>query len=719
MIPTRSARKAFAVSLAIAAGLLSGCATTREGLVVESPLDLPESMDSPDAHLSTTADDTTRDALVRRPTPTVSTPPRRAARLGDDPLPAGLGSAPVAVNFDGIPLSAFVSEALGNLLNVPVRVAPEVTAMVEPITLRTPQPQAPSDVYRLVQQVLADQGVQARVENGLVEVRKLADGTVTSPAIIANDRVGSAAAGFQPVLQIYELEVVRANEALKWIQSVFGGEVAVESDDVRNALLIRGRPGVVRQTIEALRVFDSPGMRGRVSAKLEPAFIPAAELADRLVEALVAQGFGASRTLGVPSSVLAIPIPSANSILLFASSPSTLEYAVQWARELDRPNPTSAGPSLFYYQVRNTKAEELAAILGGADVGGNPPQSLISGNESGTESAGAPASTQVAVQGGTMLVDRPRNALIFRGDATTWQRMLPLIQQMDRAPRQVMIEVTVAEVTLSDDEQFGINWSGRANTGRFSGRYQLGSLPNSDLNPTTGSGTPAPETDDAPGFVYQLAVGGSVRARLTALANDNRISVLSTPRLMVKSGAEASIDVGNEVPTLTSQTVSGQQTGGSSALIQGIQYRKTGILLNIKPTVYSESRVAIEITQEVSEAQPVGSGSAVQSPAIFNRSVSTSLSLRDGQSHILGGLMSQRDSRGRGGIPVLKDLPVLGGLFRNQSRASDRTELVLIITPYIVESDSESVEITNAIRRQLELIQLPSSDSTTDAPQER
>lgn len=718
MIPTRSARKAFAASLAIAAGLLSGCATTRGGLIVEPALDLPERVDSPDARLSGAGDDATRDALVRRPTPTVSTAPRRAARLGDDPLPAGLGSAPVAVNFDGIPLSAFVSEALGNLLNVPVRVAPEVAAMVEPITLRTPQPQAPADVYRLVQQVLADQGVQARVENGLVEVRKLADGTVTSPAIIANDRVGSAATGFQPVLQIYELEVVRANEALKWIQSVFGGEVAVESDDVRNALHIRGRPGVVRQAIEALRVFDSPGMRGRVSAKLEPAFIPAAELADRLVEALVAQGFGASRTLGVPSSVLAIPIPSANSILLFASSPSTLEYAVQWARELDRPNPTSAGPSLFYYQVRNTKAEELAAILGGADGGGGSPPPVQTTAGAGAASTGSTASTPVAVQGGTMLVDRPRNALIFRGDATTWQRMLPLIHQMDRAPRQVMVEVTVAEVTLSDDEQFGINWGGRATPGRFTGRYQLGSLPASDLNPAPGTGNPTPDTGDAAGFVYQLSVGNSVRARLTALANDNRISVLSTPRLMVKSGSEASIDVGNEVPTLTSQTVSGQQTGGSSALIQGIQYRKTGILLNIKPTVYSADRVALEITQEVSEAQPIGAGSAVQSPAIFNRSLSTSLSLRDGQSHILGGLMSQRDSRGRGGIPVLKDVPVLGGLFRNQSRASDRTELVVIITPYIVENDSDSEDVTNAIRRQLELIQLPASGSTVDRIEE-
>lgn len=695
---------------ALLATLLAACATAPRGLDVADPLVIPARPQgaSPEIDAGNEAAGAAT-ALERRSTPTVGEAPRRSTLIGRDELPSGLGATPISVNFDGIPLSAFVSEALGNLLNVSVRVAPEVAAMVEPITLRTPRAQPPAEVYRLVQQVLADYGVQARVEDGLVQVRKVAEGAGEAPSIVANDRSGDVVTGFRPVLQIYELEVVRATDAMKWLQSLFGRDITIETDEVRNALMIRGRPVSVRQAIDALKVFDTPGMRGRVSAKLEPAFIPAAELTDRLVEALVAQGYGASRTLGVPSSILAIPIPSANSILLFAASPETLEYAVRWAEELDKPNPTSAGPALFYYQVKNTKAEELAAVLGG----GEPTQATAGNQPTGAQgdATNATSTPQVAVQGGSMLVDRPRNALIFRGDATTWQRMLPLIQQMDRAPRQVMVEVTVAEVTLSDDEQFGINWGGRDTPGRFGGRFQFGSLPNSDLNPPTGSSSTTPETDDTPGFVYQLAVGGSVRARLNALANDNRISVLSTPSLMVKSGAEASIDVGNEVPTLTSQTVSGQQTGGSSALIQGIQYRKTGILLNIKPTVYSGDRVDLEITQEVSEAQPVGSGSAVQSPAIFNRSLSTSLSLSHGQSHILGGLMSRRENQGRGGIPGLKDVPVLGGLFRNQSRNSDRTELVLIITPYIIDSDNDADEVTNAVRRQLELIRLPTPEA--------
>jgi general secretion pathway protein D len=700
-------------AVASAAVLLAGCATTARPLDVRAPLAIPPRLEAEAAGEASDANPAGGRQFARAETPTVQTPSRALSRMGDDPLPPGLGTQPVALNFDGIPLSAFVSEALGNLLKVPVRVAPDVQSMIEPITLRTPESRQPEQVFRLVQQVLGDYGVQVRVEDGLVQVRKMADGA-ESPSIISNDREGSAITGFRPVLQIYELEVVRATEALKWLQSLFGRDLTVETDEGRNALLIRGKPQAVRQAIDALKVFDTPGMRGRVSAKLEPAFIPAGELTDRLVEALVAQGYGAARTLGVPSSVLAIPIPSANTILLFASSPATLEYAVQWARELDKPNPTSAGPSLFYYQVKNTKAEELAAILGGAEGEGQTGATTAAPVTGADANPAATATATANVQGGAMLVDRPRNALIFRGDATTWQRMLPLIQQMDRAPRQVLVEVTIAEVTLSDDEQFGINWGGRDSPGRFNGRFQFGTLPNSDLNPAPGTRPTAPDTGDSPGFVYQLSVGNSVRAKLSALANANRISVLSTPRLMVKSGAEASIDVGNEVPTLTSQSVSNQQTGGNTGLIQGIQYRKTGILLSIRPTVYSEDRVDLEIRQEVSEAQPVGANAAVQSPAIFNRSLTTSLSLRDGSSHILGGLMSRRDSLGTGGIPTLQDVPVLGRLFRNQNESSDKTELVLIITPYIIDNDDDAREVTEAVRRQLEMIRLPSSDGTTD-----
>jgi general secretion pathway protein D len=250
----------------------------------------------------------------------------------------------------------------------------------------------------------------------------------------------------------------------------------------------------------------------------------------------------------------------------------------------------------------------------------------------------------------------------------------------------------VAEVTLTDDQQFGVAWMARnSDLGKFNGNISSGKLA------AAGGG---------PGLSYLLDIGGQTRATLTALASQNRITVLSTPRLMVKSGEDANIDVGTEVPTISAQATSGIQTGGNTGIIQSIQYRKTGILLSIKPVVYSDDRVDIELRQEVSEALPVGADSSVNSPAIFNRSVSTSLNLRDGSAILLGGLMSQRRTNANSGVPFLKDVPLLGNLFKTQSRGTTRTEMVLMIVPYILESDGQAEALSRSLSERYQLLDL-------------
>jgi len=217
------------------------------------------------------------------------------------------------------------------------------------------------------------------------------------------------------------------------------------------------------------------------------------------------------------------------------------------------------------------------------------------------------------------------------------------------------------------------------------------------------------------GLTYLLDVAGEARAQLRAYAEDNKVSVLSTPRLLVKSGEEASIDVGTEVPTISSQTASIQQTDGNSNLLQSVQYRKTGIILHIKPVVYSDNRIDLEISQEVSEALPLGANAAVQSPSIFNRAVSTSLSLRDGSSVLIGGLMSTRSTTSDGGVPLLKDIPLVGNLFKTTSRGNSKTELVLMIVPYIVGSDEQATSLTRSITSGYQLLDVPAAGTPVEA----
>ena len=176
---------------------------------------------------------------------------------------------------------------------------------------------------------------------------------------------------------------------------------------------------------------------------------------------------------------------------------------------------------------------------------------------------------------------------------------------------------------------------------------------------------------------------------------------------MVKSGEEANLDVGTEVPTISSQATGSINTGGSgTGFLQTVQYRKTGILLSIKPVVYSDDRVDIELRQEVSEALPIGD-SNISSPAIFNRSYSTSLSLKDGSAILIAGLMSQRQTNGNSGVPFLKDVPLLGNLFKTQKQGRNKTELVLMIVPYIIETDDQAEELTRSMAQRFELLELP------------
>lgn len=680
--------------------LLAGCAPAPKRVELPENLSLPARIRGAEAVSGIDAPEAIAQRETRqRATPSLPTRTEASAGFGLSEDVPPLAGQPLSVNVDNLPIPAFINEVFGNLLGLNFQIAPDVSALQELVTLRTSRPLPPEDLFRMARQVLADYGIAVVVEEDLLRVRLAQDGARVEPPLILSGRaLPDVPVSHRPIYQLVTLEATRTGELARWLGTIFGNEVKIEEDSLRNALMISGRPSQVRQALDAIRVFDRPFMRGRASTRLEPAFMSASELSSRLVEVLNAEGYGAANSLGVPASILVLSLNSVNAVLIFTSTRELLNHAVQWARELDRPNPAAGARSLFYYQIKNTKAADIAGILGGSGAFSTPR------GEAGAAAAPAPAAS-VAGQSYSLLVDEPRNALIFQGDPAEWERLLPLVRQMDKAPRQVMIEVTIAEVSLGDNESFGFSWFAKAGFGRFNGNLRFGSLPGQGEGNGNGDGDAG---SGSTGLTYLLDVAGQNRAALTAFAQDERVTILSTPRILVKSGQEANIDIGTEVPTITAQTTSNQQTGGSTNLLQSIQYRKTGIILNVKPTVYSDDRIDLDISQEVSDALPIGSG-GINSPSIFNRSVSTSLSLRDGGSIVLGGLMETRQTLSDSGIPRLKDVPLLGNLFKSKSRDSTKTELVLMIVPYIIETDEQAQDVSRAIGEQLELLDLPVS----------
>ena len=674
---------------------LAACQTT------PSKLKLPAPFPAPQAQRALTASNDhiqPKLGLTVAATPQVEVPTEavNAVELtGEEPK---LSGPPINASIESMALPAFINEVYANILHLNFQVDPAVAKLTDLVTLRIPKQTSPQDFYRLIATVLRSYGLAAHWTGTLVQIEPVRATIGSEPPLIISGRaLPSVPQSHRPIFQMVDLKYVRASDVVNWLKVAYKiNGLTIESDINRNSVVLYGKPSVVIQAAQAIAVLDRPYLRGHYSVRLTPAFMSARDLAAHLTEILNAEGYAASNVIAPNTSVLVIPINSVNAVIVFAPSESILNHVVEWAHAIDKPAATSGTNDFFYYQVQNTRAADIADVLQGQSTGRGGPGGAPMAPQPGARAA-APTSTTGGLGGiGQVVVDTSRNGLIFRGSADEWARLLPLIKEMDKPARQVMVEVTIAEVTLDKNDQFGVNWQ--------AGKWTVGTL--SSSTPTTGTTgtTPTGTTSGGGGLTYLLDVAGQNRAQLQALAASSRVSILSTPRILVTSGSDASIDVGTQVPIITSQTTASQTTLGTSNLLQSVEYRNTGVLLTVKPTVLSNNRVDLDISQEDSQAQPISSGSGVNSPSIFQRKIKTTLTLRDGGSVVLGGLVSNQTTTGNSGVPFLKDIPILGNLFKSSSRDHQRTELVVIIVPYIIENSDQAEQITQDITKNLSLI---------------
>lgn len=278
---------------------------------------------------------------------------------------------------------------------------------------------------------------------------------------------------------------------------------------------------------------------------------------------------------------------------------------------------------------------------------------------------------------GRLIVDPTGNRILFTGTATDYAQLHSLLQALDTPAPQVVIEVIIAEVTLDDSTRLGVELFGSATRG--DGVWNGGT--------EGGLGIGA----DGASFTF---VGPNLRAEINALASNNKVNILSRPRLVTRSGGQARFQVGTDVPIITSQRATDTVTSpGSTDILQSVQYRQTGVILEIEPIVYGD-RVDISISQEISE---VGDppNSSIASPTILNRSLTTQIALGDGWTGVLGGLISNTYSKANTGIPFLKDVPVVGSLFQTNTVSGARTELLILLTPTIVRTNDEMGDLVD------------------------
>ncbi len=608
----------------------------------------------------------------------------------------------VSVNFDGINVGAFINTVFGELLKVSFEISPQVVQKDVMVHLRTAEPMTPDAFLRLVVEVLRNYNIGVVYQNSVFRVIESASVKQDVPRIIRARSVPNLPDDMRPTFLFVQLHNVSSGFMLPWLGMAFKDRLQFQGVNDLNGVLIIGMAEDVRAAIGAIEVLDQPGMAGSRSTKIMPAYWSAQKLVEQLALVLKAEGYAVGVGAEGGASIKLVPIPALNYIIVFSPDEKSTQHILEWVSQLDQPGQTVNAKQTYYYPVQNTSAkllaETLSRVMGGGDSGGSTAAPMASQtNMAGANAPGAlpsfgqPAGNNVVAPpllfAGTrqIAVDASHNAIIFTGTAEEFSQFRALAQQMDRAPFEVLIEATIAEVTLTEGENIGVT---------------LNYDDNNALIPITS----AVRSDE--GLLVNLVRDrGRFIANLTAAANMNKVSILSSPRVVASSGQKAQIKVGTDVPILTTQQQSpGTQVGGTSTILQDVQYRSTGVLLTIDPTVNSNRRVELVVAQEVSEAQ-ANKISDVGSPAIFTRSIQTTLSLRDGETVLLGGLISENYSRGNTGVPYLKDIPVLGNLFKNSSRGRTRIELVVLLTPYIIDGPDASNAVRDAFVQ--ELTQLP------------
>jgi len=288
-----------------------------------------------------------------------------------------------------------------------------------------------------------------------------------------------------------------------------------------------------------------------------------------------------------------------------------------------------------------------------------------------------------------IVADEKNNALVIFARPRDYKMIEAMIRRLDIVPLQVLIEATIAEVTLNDNLQFGLQWF----FSKASSKFELS-------NAASGIGTAADINPVFPGFNYVLG-GAKAKVVLSALSELTHVDVVSAPHLLVLDHQTAGLQVGDQVPIVTESAQSVIAAG--APLVNSVQYLNTGVVLQVTPRVNTSGLIALDIDQQVS--QPVTTtSSTIQSPTISQRRIVTSVVVQDGETIALGGLILDNQTNDRSGIPVLSSIPVVGSLFRTDTRKFGRTELLVLLSPKIVRNAKEARDMTDELRDRMRLV---------------
>ncbi len=621
------------------------------------------------------------------------------------PLPDSQGE--ITLNFQGAEISEVIKTVLGDILQVNYVMDDRVRGAVN---LQTSRPLTRDELIPALETLLHINGAVLLKTENFYEVLPSESALNGGVAPGSGLKVGS---GYQ--LLILPLRYIAASEMLKILEPIKPKQGVIETDSRRNLLMVAGSSSELVNIRETVRIFDVDQLQG-MSVGLFRLESAEAEVMIEELEAI----FGDKTDGPLSGLVRFVPIERLNAILVITPQKKYLRDARVWIKRLDRSQ-NVRGRNMYVYYVQNGKAENLANMLG--ELFGNPPSTSDSDNrnqsrnratgsadtrEQGREQTtdAQPAQSVRAnlnSSGGdgsnldvgevSIIADEENNALLIMASANDYDKVHKAIQKLDVLPLQVLVEATIVEVTLQDELRYGLQWFFKSSLdgGSKTAIGSLGSLPIS---------TPS---EFFPTGNFEIFDATGTRLLLNALAQDSRLKVVSSPSLMVLDNHTATIRVGDQVPVRTSETTATSSDNLNTT--STIQFKDTGVLLEVTPRVNAGGMVVLDIKQEVNDVD-LTTSSGIDSPTIIQRQIETSVAVQSGETLVLGGLIKENRDRSSQGLPGLRHVPVVGWLFGSEGKNVNRTELVVMITPTAVTSQEEARDVTREYQQKLRDIDL-------------
>lgn len=623
---------------------------------------------------------------------------------GEPGLGAGAGAPPeapvrdldVTLNFRAADSEEVLREIFDKILQVQYVIAAEAAGKKMSFVLEGRVSR--EELFRSFDAVCEAYGLALQPVGGVVHVLTAQQAAKRGGRFVAGDGGGPALGA---ATHIVPLSNAASKDILEGVKSLLTERGSVLAPAGGNTLIISDSASNIDRVLAVVRELDRPFFAGRTLRLYSPRYMEPAELATSLTD--FAKSLGARTGADGGGQFSAVELKRSKQVMVMTTLRDFVPAVDSWVEKMDRPAEPDRVQT-YFYATQHTPGAALAAALAASFEGdGAPKVTVVSGQaqQSGTglpapatTTTGAGGTSQTAAgsrpgqpsgtnaPGFSALIqssDSDQQTLVIRCKPEVYREVREIIRRFDAPPKQVALQVVVAEVVLTGNLQFGVELFTRqkAKDDLF---YELRSAAGAISGDPTGSA---------------FILGNNGFAAVRAAASDGDVRVLSTPYTVATSGKSAQLNVGKEVPIQTQTVSGGADAADPTRIAQSIEYRKTGVILNVLPLVNDRGEITLQIQQEVSDVEDPAATAVIRSPSFPQRQIQTTITMASGDTAVLGGIRRERESITRRKIPLLGDIPGVGEVFKNKEITREQTELVVLVTPTILMTPADLGNITS------------------------